>query len=243
MVTDIETLPEKIKKFPHWRVHFHPNRYEIKMNEDPVEAFNLLKQTFVSLGGWNYPYIPRESNKHIMEEKYIAYGCDWDDIIEYWRLYYSGQFIHLFATWERDDKELNRHTREWVLKGEEVDDPPGIINISNVLYTFTKIFEFATRLCEKRLYTEKLAISVRLENIRNYVLTANWPVFWHGYFPARANSIKKEWNLEVPELLSNSNELSLEGMIHFYKYFGWNDPSIDVLLEQQTDFLSKTQKR
>ena len=239
----IEKLPPKIKDLPHWRVNFRPNKYEMQMEQDPSAAFDLMQQASVRLGGWNYPHIGRELNEQIREEKYIASGCDWGDIIEYWRLYYSSQFIHLFATWERTDEKLKKHTLNWVLRSEKVDDIPGFIKISNILFILTKVFEFAARLCEKTLYKHNLEITVSLENIRKHVLTTDNMRFLRGYYPATADSIKKQWKLEIPELLTKCNDLSLEGMIYFYKQFGWDNPSADVLREQQVDFLSKTPRR
>ena len=243
MQTEVEPLSDKIKELSHWRVNLRPGTYETQLDKDPGVAFNLMEQASVRLGGWNYPYIGREANEQIREEKYIASGCDWGDIIEYWRLYYSSQFIHLFATWERTDEKLMNHTLEWVLRSEDVSDLPGIINMSNILFILTKVFEFAARLCEKTLYKDNLEITVSLENVRNFVLTSDSSRFWHGHYPATANCIKKQWKLEIPELLAKCNELSLEGIIYFYKQFGWDDPSIDVFREQQNEFLSKTPRR
>lgn len=243
METAIEELPKKIKTLPHWRVRLQPSRYEIQKDKDPTKAFNLMEQASVRLGGWNYPYIGKERIEQIRAENYIASGCDWSDIVEYWRLYYSGQFIHLFATWERTDEKLLKHTRERVLRGSDVGELPGIISISNILFILTKVFEFAARLCEKHLYKENLKIVISLENIENYALTTDWTRCWHSHYPATAPSIKREWDLEIPKLLAKCNELSLDGMIDFYKHFGWDEPSVDVLRKDQADFLAKTSRR
>jgi len=79
MGIDVEKLPARIKGLPHWRVNFRPAKYDEKpIGIDPAKAFHLIEQTKVSFSGWRYPFVSREMDEQIRQEKYIASGCDWE---------------------------------------------------------------------------------------------------------------------------------------------------------------------
>ena len=54
MVVDVQALPDKIKRSPHWRVNFQPSIYKERIKS--TEAFDIIKGTSLSLRGWSYPY-------------------------------------------------------------------------------------------------------------------------------------------------------------------------------------------
>jgi len=179
MPIDIQALPEKIKENPHWRVNFRPTIHKIRINE--IEALDLIKETSVKLRGWPYPFLSDDREEQILEENYIASGFDWHRHTEYWRLYSSGQFIHLFQVREKSDKDWDKKLREeaedYILPFRKNVDLaiPGFIDILNLLYNFTEFFEFAARLCGKNLYQEELEINVELLKIKGFALIAQYP--------------------------------------------------------------------
>lgn len=242
MPIDIQALPGKIKENPHWRVNFRPTTHMIRINE--IEALDLIKETSVKLRGWPYPFLSDKREEQILEENYIASGSDWYRHAEYWRFYCSGQFIHLFQVREKSDedwdKKLRKEAEDYILpfKRNVELTVPGFIDILNLLYNFTEFFEFAARLCGKNIYQEELEISIELLKIKDFALIAQYPKFWRGYYPATAEKITKTWMISPEDILSKSTELALEGAFYFLGRFGWHNPPIDILKEDQDKFLS-----
>ena len=160
-------------------------------------------------------------------------------------MYFSGQFIHLFQVREKSDgswdERLRKEAERDILPFRDESDPtiPGFISILNLLYIFTEVFEFATRLCGKALYKGQLEISVQLLNVKDFTLIAEYPKFWHGYYPATSNKIVKSWAISTERLLAESAELAIDGAVDFLKRFGWHNPTLDILKQDQEKFLSR----
>ncbi len=244
MSVDIQALPQKIKDSAHWRVNFRPFTHKTHL-QDVVQALDLIKETSVKLRGWPYPFLSDEKDEQILEQNYIASGSDWGGHAEHWRLYYSGQFLHLFQVREKSDerwdKKLREEAEDYILPfiRNKRDLPiPGFINILNLLYNFTEFFEFATRLCSKNLYQEELQISVEISRVKGFALIAQYPKHWIGYYPATADQIAKSWTISPEYLLAKNAELALEGTVYFLSRFGWHNPPIEILKQDQEKFLS-----
>ncbi len=243
MPADIEHLSEKIKKKPHWRVNFRPTSHKTRF-ENPNAAFNFLQQGQVSLRGWPYPFISDERREQIRAQKYIASGSDFLGHLEYWRMYYSGQFINLFTVREKIDQswdeKLRKEASQLMRRPADLNiaDIPGFINIINLLYNLTEIFEFAARLCSKKLYEVNLEITVELHNVKGFVLIAEFPKFWSSYYPATADPITKSAIFEPEQILARSAEFALDWAVYFFSLFGWDNPPADALKGDQQKFLS-----
>jgi hypothetical protein len=240
---DIQALPEKIKKSPHWRVNFRPSGYKVRI-QGIAEPLDLIKETSIKLRGRRYPFLTEETQEQILEQNYTASGSDWQRHAEYWRLYYSGQFIHLFQVREKSDarwdEKLREEAEDYILPftGKSDIKIPGFISILNLLYNLTEVFEFAARLCGRSLYQEELEIAVALSKIKGFALIAQYPKSWCGYYPATADQIAKSWTVSPEYLMAKSAELALEGALYFLGRFGWHNPSIEILREDQQKLLS-----
>ena len=87
---------------------------------------------------------------------------------EYWRLYQSGQFLHLF-TFEENTSHYQSQQRAARRLGDG-SVVRGFVYFPSFLYTVTEIFEFATRLCLKELYRGSLEITIELKDIERFRL-------------------------------------------------------------------------
>ena len=243
MAIQIEALPGKIKKNPYWRVNFRPNAYKILI-KNAKAAFDLVRQSEVRLGGWPYPFISDERPEQIRNPKYIASGSGYLGHTEYWRLYYSGQFINLFTVREKMDQSWDEKLRMEASQrmrrpaGVDATDIPGFISIINLLCHLTEIFEFAARLCSKKLYDTSLEIAVELHNVKGFTLIAEFPKHWSGYYPATAETVAKSLIFKSEQLLAKNAEFALNWSVDFFSQFGWDNPPIEVLKNDQQKFLS-----
>ncbi len=207
---EIQNLPKKIAESPHWRVTYRPSKYKKRIT-DPQVAFDLIRKSLVRLRGWDYPYVSEDRAEQIREREYVASGCDWSGLVEYWRLYYSGQFIHLFS-----------------LRENIIYDTQGFIDITNTLYNIAEVIEFAARLSGKGIYQDSLQISIQIKNVNGFKLSAK-DRLWRGHYSATANIIEKTVEVNVRDLLGQTTDIVLDTTIYILKSFGWDNPPRDIL--------------
>ncbi|MCX5637294.1 MAG: hypothetical protein NTX52_06330 [Planctomycetota bacterium] len=243
MPVDFSVLIKNIKDGPHWRVNFRPSSHKIRF-DNLNKLVDLVRQSSVMLRGWPFPYLSDDPLEQILEKDFVASGSNWDEFREYWRLYCSGQFIDLFAVREKAnqkwDSELCEEAKRSILPFARKynRDIPGFIDIGNTLYHFTEIFEFASRLFSKGLYDEACQITIELNKVSGFALIATFPRFWHGYYPATSDHISKSWTVSPQKILTVSTDLALEGAVYVFQQFGWDNPPVDGLKEEQQKFLS-----
>ncbi len=242
-MVDIQGLPEKIKKKPHWRTTLRPSTYAQRI-DNAKTAFSLIREASVTLRGWDVPHISEQMDEQIREQEYVASGADFCGYTEYWRFYYSGQFVHLQAVREQADEdwraELKRHAEHCIktVSKDRLAEAPGFMNILNMVYNFTEFFEFATRMVEKGIYAEGLEITIQLVNAEGFSLIAEYPKRWWGFYPSTSDNILKVWTLQPEELIASSREIALAGATYFLERFGWDKVPVDILKDDQQKLLS-----
>ena len=91
-------IVNKIKSGPYWRVNLRPYEFNEEKIKTLSEIRKLLDQCQVSLRGWDFPHIDHQ--KTMNGQDWVQSECDFNDIIEFWRFFKSGQFIHYFSVYE-----------------------------------------------------------------------------------------------------------------------------------------------
>ncbi len=90
-----ESLRTKIKEAPHWRVTIRPGAHVEERIRTLGECWRLVETSRVSLRGWDYPHLDYEHRQY--GNDWVASWDEYRSHREYWRLYQSGQFLHLFS--------------------------------------------------------------------------------------------------------------------------------------------------
>jgi hypothetical protein len=170
----------------------------------------------------------------------LASWASFDFIIEYWRLYQSGQFIHLEAV-----EEVVRSEAAAVLANGPTSDTrlrsdlaaPGYLNVINAFYRIIEVFEFAARLCEKDIYDNEIEITIELKGVQGFVLKHD------AYHPrterhaADADNLGRSWKCSSLNLIADRSGLSLKAAVWFFERFHWFNPPLEVLRREQQNFL------
>jgi len=116
---------------------------------------------------------------------------------------------------------------------------PGYVSIGNFIYTITEIFEFATRLAQKGIYTGEVSISIKLRGIKGFVLTTDRNRAWWGYYASSEDILGHNWEIPSVELVADSSKKALKAISWFFERFGWLDQAGDAIREDQEKFLKK----
>jgi len=218
-------IPVPVLEMPHWRVNFRPSQFYPTKVEADRNLFELVERTAVSFRGWNYPHVSGRLNERRATEKYVASWADFMGHVEYWRLFHSGQFLHLFSVPEVANQDWrNRYAHV---------DAPGIFSIKNVVFTMTEIFEFATRLAESRMYSGSLSIKIEVKQIRGFLLVADFDRLLHEEYAAPEDSVARLVETTSKDIILDNSRVAIDAAVWFFQQFGWRNPTRAVLESDQ----------
>jgi hypothetical protein len=234
-------IPVPVLQQPHWRVNFKPSVYNKSTIPTIARCIELVQQNAVQLRGWEYPYLSSKAEQRQLGNNWIASWSDFMGHMEYWRLYQSGQFIHLFSVYEAapEHRKKLQSTAASHINRSDWDKVPGFIHIRNFLFTLTEIYEFASRLSEEGIYQDKVNISIELKNIEGFVLTTDWDRAWSNYYPATQAILAFKATYPATTLVYESAELALQTTIWFFERFGWLKPPLESFRSDQKLFLER----
>ncbi|MFE4456097.1 helix-turn-helix domain-containing protein [Nocardia tengchongensis] len=210
----------KIKSRGHWMVSIRPERYQVDRLQhsqlDPALAAAVVRRR-----GWPVPFIDdRKLPTH--GDDWIGQDIDAESVNEYesWRFFESGQFNHLRAV-----------SAEWRMWPMPPVLPPGfesIIEIWEILYYLTELFELAGRLGLATAKGESMTIAVTLNLRPNTALIDDNPRHSHGIFPAPLYLSEKSMTVTTENLVSEFGPLAARMAIDIFSRFGWN-PTLQQL--------------
>jgi hypothetical protein len=196
-------LLEKIQGQAHYK----------KRISDENQAWDYINKSKICFCSEYYPYIGQKES----EQSFIASKIDKPDPgwVDYWFLFYSGQFLHLIVTPEIfKESELRTKKRPGLN-----NQAPGFIEVIPLLELFGFIFLFVCKLCQANLYDTTLDIEIKLEKIKDFVLIDN------GKYVAKRETI--QWNENIqPKGFSNKYALDFacKTACHFLSLFGYQAP-------------------
>ena len=224
-----QELIDKIKSKGYWRIEIRPTKFEKLRIQTLGEAQKLVQSCVVSLSGWDYPHWNQDTVQNM--EDWVESWVDWQEFIEYWRFYRSGQFIHLFGLHE-DYIDID--------KALPTRYPPrtkraGYFSFVSAIYQVTEIFEFAARLANKDILRPSAFISIGLYNMKDHELTSfSASRFLHnGYVYNTNDPIIIEKGIPQQDLITRPDEFALDFIVDIFERFQWNNPPRQVFSEDQ----------
>lgn len=239
---EVKERLEEIKSHAYWRVNIRPLEFKKDRIQTLSETRKIVEESIVKLAGWNYPHLYEPET--VNGEDWVQSGIDFEDFIEFWKFYQSGQFIHYFALHEdhnyRVKEHINQHRGRYPIFSRSIRKPKGFVSIFWALYTITHVYEFAIRLAQKNIYDTKVYISIQLQGIKDYEL-----FFWeptrilNKQYIAGIEQIPFESELGTEELIATGHEEAINKTIHFLECFNWNNPPREILVEEQKKLLEK----
>jgi hypothetical protein len=244
ILATVTDLPVPVRDYPYWTVLFRPEIYNPELIPSLSECVKLVEKGRVQLRGWDFPHLSNRETERHQGSNWIGSWARFLGSIEYWRLYQSGQFIHLAAVREAAEpnwrEKLRRDALSHLQHRTDIawDSVPGYISLVNLVYTLTEYFEFAARICQAGVYRGGLDVSVEVTGIKGFVLTTEWERAWSQYRPATDDHLRKTWRLSSEKLVAGSAEHSLKAIVWLCECFGWMSPNVEALRRDQEKLLS-----
>ncbi len=207
-----------------------PSAFNAERRSWLADLEKIIGEVNVQLRGWDYPHIPDEGISR--SETYIEGTVSWAHYIELWRLYKSGQYVHLFAMEE-----------DWFKDGglAMLDFEPGtVLGLESVLYTMTEVFVFASRLADTFPLGPDVVVQVRLKGLANrQLISFNRPHFgFRSDRRANVNDFASESTLSSQELMAHHSEVAVEQSLKLFELFHW-DPARQTVVEDQRRLLER----
>lgn len=231
----IETkIFEELKAKGYWKITIRPTNHQ-KDRLTPDKCKKLIEDNQVKLRGWYYPHVGNKTSDFFKADNYAESFVDWEDHKEIWRMYTSGQFVHYLAFWEdwlpnyRQNVNFSTNARA----GDKVK------SILMTLYTITEIFLFTSRLASKKIFDDKVRISIQLHNVSERTLVVDDIMrYLHDNYACMSETIKYEKDYNIEELCTKYDEFALDATAYIFSMFNWDKPDLkNTLKRDQEKFL------
>lgn len=229
----MKDILNKIKTRGYWEVTIHPTEFIENRIDNPTKCKEIIRQLSVQLRGWDYPHYDYNNNPKTNID-FVEQEFEWQDKIEYWRYYQSGQFVHFFAMWE-DWQEYS------TIMGPKLSAKPGqVLSVFNALYHFTEIYEFASRLAVKGYIGAACRVHITLHGTKGRSLRILDPSrLLFANYRSELDTIPKDIKTDTSTIISKSADLALEHCVWVFQRFNWDNVPIGVLKEEQRKLLDR----
>ena len=205
------TLLEKVKSRGHWRVVIRPGRFVERRIPRISSLYPIIQKTAVQLRGWDFPHVDTHTKPHI-DVDWLGQESEWQEFLEIWRFYQSGQFVDIAGIWE-----------DWRDKSDPTWKSGVLLGIGDTLFRFTEIYEFAARLALTEVGNELMYIEVTINGLAGRKLWDDSHDSGRVYKQYEASLQELPFKQELPrdELVTQPRELALRPAIELFARFGW----------------------
>jgi len=209
---------EKIKSTGYWRVNIRPVLFEERRIESLERCWEIMELCNVLLRGWDYPAVSEKEKA--FGDDYVQSGADFRGMVELWKFYQSGQFIHYFSCLEDYGQEEIGTNSRWL----------GVIS---TLYRITEIYEFSSRLAVNDVFGNGVIVSIKLEGMKDRELfEPDRPWVWKDV--SKFDKIVVESKLPTLKFIASVHDEAINKTMEIYSHFGLtNYPRILLSGEQQ----------
>lgn len=221
MDSSVAKLKKKIESTGYYRVVLRPTQFVNGGKMTLHECDRALSESVVSLRGWDYPHL--NSKDKTIKDNCIQYLTKWKHYHEICRFYQSGQFFHMFSF--REDYTAGDRER--------------FLSLISTVYTFTEIFEFASRLAARGVFSPLANVQLSLHGLDGRILS-DWEYrYFSRDYICHEPSITFAKQIHAESLIARSAELAREAYVHLFHRFGWLDIGNDFMIEDQKKFLER----
>lgn len=221
----------------YWRILIRPIEYNERV-ESLEQCKNIMEYASVSFRGWSFPYV--DVNKIQNMSNWIEMETNWKQYIEFWKFFTSGQFAYKAALVEDYlIRDIEQNSSLVYYRGEQ-ELPHKYLSILSSLYRVTEVFEFASRLVEKKILIGEIEITISIINTMDRML-----FFWerdrdlrHSYIcKIQSIDFKKVYN--PIDLVSNKLEFANSCTQFIFEKFNWDRSPGNIFKEQQMKLVEK----
>ena len=232
--TDTTAIPVNVRDGPHWRVVIRPATHERERIPSLDECWSIMERSRVAWRHPSYPIIGREAERD-ERANWIASWADYGVQMEYWRLYQSGQFVHLRGLW-REQREHENAMHLFAKLNPAESAPCGHVDVNTLLDTPLEVFSFAARLGAAGALDDHPHIEMGLRGLGDRVLFSTDPGRGRTpeIFRVQGDSVTHEWTPSLSALIASPEALAAEATVRLLAHFNYRHTEEQVKREQNT---------
>jgi hypothetical protein len=221
-----KTVLNRLRTRGYWRVVIRPTSFQ--KNRVPLvsDLFPIIEKNSVQLRGWDYPHVDLKSSP-LRGADWVGQEFEWQDEIEVWRFYKSGQFIHYFAI----AGEWRDHSTMWT--AEAGWKPGRFLYYIATIYSVIEIFEFAARLARSPSGASFMHVGIELEGLLGRrIVSTDIMVPVNGTYVTQMAEWKYSWEGAHTQLIAQPRELAAVATREHFEGFGL-DLSLEIIARLQ----------
>lgn len=226
-------VTDKIRSKGYWEVAIRPEPF-VQDRVGYADLDDVLASVAVRLRGWPVPFIDNR-DLLIRGDDWIGQDIDGAPVCHYeaWRFFTSGQFVQLRSV-----------SADWRVGREATTVPEGfasVIEVWEILYYVTEVFELAARLVLGPAGGERTTLDVQLNGLQQRALVVGLPrrlPFMTPYVTTTA-SLRQQLTLSRDQLVAEARQKAVSMSREFFLRFGWK-PSVTQLTELQNELTARS---
>ncbi len=222
---------DAIRNGPHWKVVIRPQSFEQERIPTLGDCLSAVRDSQVWLRGRPYPCLDENLERG---EDWIASCVEaFEERREYWRLFQSGLFVHYFTFREDMPSWRAEVDRKY---GNPASRPNGYLDVDNVLYTCTEIFEFTASLMATGALGaqhEAPVVRIGMQHIEDRALSASFPWELPDFRRATSDCLEYDWRVVGPGVYDEAAKQAREATRWFLDRFGMRITDIVLKPDQE----------
>jgi hypothetical protein len=224
-VAQEQTVLSKIRERGHWRVVIRPTTFQ-KDRVEFADLFRIVERNAVRFQVWDYPLVEHDQETRKGAD-WIEQDIQFQEQLQVWRLYRSGQFVHYFplvAEW----RQLSpyHHPDPELVPGRRV-------HFLNTIDNLLEIYEFAARLSMSPAGDAEMIVETVMEKLQDRRLVT--PGDYNPddrIFTTDQAAWERQWRGPRTELISRPRDLAAMATRDFFSRFGL-DMSVETIRSLQ----------
>lgn len=214
-------ITAKVKSRGYWRIRVRPADYIPNRIANISDLYLLIQRLSVDIRGWDFPHVDADSANLGIHQTFVSQEIDWENFIEAWRFYQSGQFAYLGAL----------HT-DWPSRFSTYQPDSTVILIDDSIARYAEALEFAARLSATSAGSDRMWIQIGVYGLGGRNLAARSPLA-SMFLQARTTTARFGeliWQEEISreQLLAESEQIALRWARELFRRFNW-DPDCETL--------------
>jgi hypothetical protein len=211
----MNNLLKKIRERGYWQILFHPADFNEKRVTRIQDLAPIVRAAAVEFRGWDFPHISREGPTIGLD--WIEDKVEWSEYFETWRFYQSGQFVYyggIRTDW-LDQSEFQAPMKQW--------RPGLLLPVTDTVFKFTEIFEFASRLSSGPLDAPHVTLRISLSGLDQRELWIDNPnrSGFHAPRKAAIPEYSQTFQLGRDQLLAETRQLAVVAAEELFARFNW----------------------
>jgi len=212
-------------KFGHFQVLSHPTVYEATRIRSVPEVVDAVRQSAVSLRGWDFPHTDKENAVPFANG--FQSTTIWARYVEGYRMHQSGLFLWKRAFWEDVENKKSRDGRP-------------VLSFISTIWSFAEFLIFLSRFYERVASDGSVRFVITLRGCNGRELAAFDPMiaFPDGYV-AHDDVIEQQREIQVAELRASHMDIAAAMVKHLFHVFGWLNLTDAMIAKWQVKLIKK----